>query len=169
MESPDAGSEWNDAENLEHTEEEIDDQFRALLEGLRTTIPGVMVLFSFLLILPLQASFADLSGVNTVVFYVAFASAALASVLLISPSVHQRVRAPISGIKRKSWGHVLYATKLAIVGTVFFLVAISAVVFLVSSLVITDPFAIAATVVITTIAAWAWFFVPLVTFRRVRD
>lgn len=169
MESPEAGPEWNDAENLEHTEEEIDDQFRALLEGLRTTIPGVMVLFSFLLILPLQASFADLSGVNTFVFYVAFASAALASVLLISPSVHQRVRAPISGIKRKSWGHVLYATKLAIVGTVFFLVAISAVVFLVSSLVITDPFAIAATVVVTTIAAWAWFFVPLVTFRRVHD
>lgn len=169
MESPDTGSEWNDAEDLEHTEEEIDDQFRALLEGLRTTIPGVMVLFSFLLILPLQASFADLSGANTIVFYVAFASAALASVLLISPSVHQRVRAPISGIKRKSWGHVLYATKLAIVGTVFFLVAISAVVFLVSSLVITDPFAIAATVVITTIAAWAWFFVPLVTFRRAED
>lgn len=166
MKSSQVGSEWNDADNQEHSEEEIDDQFRALLEGLRTTIPGVMVLFSFLLILPLQASFADLTGVNKVVFYVAFASAALASVLLIAPSVHQRVRAPISGIKRKSWSHVLYATKLAIVGTVFFLVAISAVVFLVSSLVITDPVAITATVVISTIASWAWFYVPLVTFSR---
>lgn len=27
---------------------EVDDQFRSLMEGLRTTIPGVMVLFSFL-------------------------------------------------------------------------------------------------------------------------
>ena len=169
MNSSEVGSEWNDADSQEHSEEEIDDQFRALLEGLRTTIPGVMVLFSFLLILPLQASFADLSGANKVVFYVAFASAALASVLLISPSVHQRVRGPISGIKRKSWSHVLYATKLAIVGTVFFLIAISAVVFLVSSLVITDPVAIAATVVISTVAAWAWFYVPLVTFRRDQD
>lgn len=145
-------------------QEEVDDQFRALMEGLRTTIPGVMVLFSFLLILPLQASFADLGGINRTVFYVAFGSAALASVLLISPSVHQRVRAPISGIKRRTWSHVMFATKLAIVGTVAFLVAISAVVFLVSSLVFSDPVAIAATVILATIAGWAWFYVPLIKF-----
>lgn len=145
-------------------QEEIDDQFRALMEGLRTTIPGVMVLFSFLLILPLQASFSDLGTVNKAVFYLAFGSAALASVLLISPSVHQRVRAPISGIKRRSWSHVLYATKMAIVGTVAFLVAISAVVYLVSSLVFSDPVAIVATVVVATIAGWAWFYVPLIKF-----
>lgn len=145
-------------------QEEIDDQFRALMEGLRTTIPGVMVLFSFLLILPLQASFADLGGINKAVFYVAFGSAALASVLLISPSVHQRVRAPISGIKRRTWSHIMYATKMAIVGTVAFLVAISAVVYLVSSLVFSDLVAVVATVVLATIAGWAWFYVPLVKF-----
>jgi hypothetical protein len=150
-------------------QEEIDDQFRALMEGLRTTIPGVMVLFSFLLILPLQASFTDLGPVNKVVFYLAFGSAALASVLLISPSVHQRVRAPISGIKRRTWSHVMYATKMAIVGTVAFLVAISAVVFLVSSLVFSDPVAIVATVVIAAIAGWAWFYVPLIKFHTSDD
>jgi len=150
-------------------QEEVDDQFRALMEGLRTTIPGVMVLFSFLLILPLQASFADLGGVNKAVFYVAFGTAALASVLLISPSVHQRVRAPISGIKRRTSSHVMYATKMAIVGTVAFLIAISAVVFLVSSLVFSDPVAIVATVVLATIASWAWFYVPLVKFASRDD
>lgn len=163
------GQDWNDAEDQDPSEEEIDDQFRALLEGLRTTIPGVMVLFSFLLLLPLQTSFSDLSGLNRVVYYFAFASAAVASVLLIAPSVHQRVRGPISGIKRKTWSHVLFATKLAIVGTLFSLVAISAVVFLVSSLVLKDPAAIAATVIITTVAAWAWFYVPLVRFGQDDD
>lgn len=146
--------------------EEIDDQFRALMEGLRTTIPGVMVLFSFLLVLPLQSSFPEISLVNTIVFYVAFASAALASILLIAPSVHQRVRGPISGIKRGTWSHVMYATKLAIAGTVAFLVSISSVVFLVSSLVFSDPLAIGATVVIASVAAWAWFYLPLVRFNR---
>jgi len=145
-------------------QEEIDDQFRALMEGLRTTIPGVMVLFSFLLILPLQAPFDDLGAVNKAVFYVAFSSAALASLLLISPSVHQRVRAPISGIKRRSWSHVMYATKMAIVGTVAFLVSISAVVYLVSALVFNEPIAVVATVVLASVAGWAWFFVPLVKF-----
>lgn len=157
---------WNHAESLEPSAEEIDDQFRALMEGLRTTIPGVMVLFSFLLVLPLQATFGDMSDPNTIVFYTAFGSAALSSVLLIAPSVHQRVRAPITGIKRRSRRHVMYATKLAIAGTIAFLVAIGAVVFLVSSLVFTDVFAVTATVFVATVAAWAWFYVPLVTFNR---
>lgn len=147
-------------------DEEVDDQFRAVMEGLRTTIPAVMVLFSFLLILPLQASFGDVSDPNTIVYYIAFASAAISSVLLISPSVHQRVRAPISGITRHTYSHVMYATKLALAGTVVFLVAIVAVVYLVSSLVFSDPFAVGASVVVAAVASWAWFYVPLVTFGR---
>lgn len=149
----------------EHSRGEIDDQFRALMEGLRTTIPGVMVLFSFLLILPLQSSFKDLSILNTVVFYVAFVSAAVSSVLLIAPSVHQRVRAPITGIRRRSWDHVMYAARLATAGSVVFAVAIAAVVYLVSSIVFTSWLAIVATVAIAAMATWAWFYLPLVTFR----
>lgn len=152
--------------NKERDPQDVDDQFRAVLEGLRTTIPGVMVLFSFLLILPLQSSFPEISTSNTAVFYTAFVSAALSSVLLIAPSVHQRVRAPISGIRRTSLEHVMSATKIAIVGTVLFLISISAVVYLVSSIVFADSFAAVATTVTTVIAGWAWFYVPLVRFRH---
>ena len=144
----------------------IDDQFRALMEGLRTTIPGVVVLFSFLLVLPLQASFGDLSGINEIVYYLAFAAAALACVLLIAPSVHQRVRAPISGIKRTTWSHVLAAARLSIAGTFCFLVAISAVVYLVSSIVFSEVIAIVATVVVAVVSGWSWFYLPLVSFER---
>lgn len=146
--------------------QDVDDQFRSVLEGLRTTIPGVMVLFSFLLILPLQSSFPEISASNTTVFYIAFSSAALSSILLIAPSVHQRVRAPISGIRRTSLEHVMSATKIAIVGTVLFLVSISAVVYLVSALVFDDLFAAMATTAITLVSGWAWFYVPLVRFRQ---
>lgn len=154
------------ARDSDTSTEEIDDRFRSLMEGLRTTIPGVMVLFSFLLILPLQSSFAEITAINTVVFYVAFSSAALALVLLIAPSVHQRVRAPISGIQRTSMSHVMFATKLAIAGTVMFLLAISSVVYLVSSIIFTNPLAVVATASITGIAVWAWFYLPLIKFER---
>lgn len=164
--STNLSEDWNAAESNTPSEDEVDDQFRALMEGLRTTIPGVMVLFSFLLVLPLQASFGDVSDPNTIVFYIAFASAALSAILLIAPSVHQRVRGPISGIKRTSWDHVLSATKLAIAGTVTFLISIAAVVFLVSSLVFTEWLAILATVIVATTAGWAWFYLPLVRFNR---
>jgi Family of unknown function (DUF6328) len=167
-EGPGPRPRWNDAHRQEHSSEEIDDQFRALMEGLRTTLPGVMVLFSFLLVLPLQPAFAEISGVNRVVYYVAFSSAALSSVLLIAPSVHQRVRGPISGIKRRTWSHVITADKLAITGTASFLVTVVSVVYLVSSLIFTDPVAIGASVMVSLIALWSWFYLPLVAFNRDR-
>ena len=144
--------------------DQVDDQFRALMEGLRTSIPGVIVLFSFLLVLPLQSAFAEIQLSNTIVYYTAFSSSALAAVLLIAPSVHQRMRAPISGIQRRTYSHVMFATKVAIAGTIFFLVAISAVVYLVSSLVFTNLTAAIATAVITGIAVWAWLYLPLFSF-----
>lgn len=145
--------------------EEVEDQFRSLMEGLRTTIPGVMVLFSFLLLLPLQTPFADISDSNRWIFYVAFVCSALASILLIAPSVHQRVRAPLSGIKRTTMGHVMAAAWLAIAGSIAFLIAICAVVYLVSSLVFADSLAIIAAVVITAVSGWAWLYLPLIRFR----
>lgn len=156
-----ASSEAQDGER-----EKLNDQFRALMEGLRTTIPGVMVLFAFLLILPVQTSFGDFSDANQVVFYVAFLSAAIASVLLIAPSVHQRVRAPISGIERKTSRHVMFATKVAIAGTISFVVSIVAVVYLVTALVFTNWIATTAAVVLAGTASWAWFYLPLVSFDR---
>lgn len=153
-------------EDGQGSNDEVDDQFRALLEGLRTTIPGVMVLFAFLLTLPLYASFEELRGLDKVVFYIAFASATLSAVLLIAASVHQRVRAPVSGIRRRTMSHVLFATKLAIVGTVTFAFSIAAVVYLVSTLVFADLPAAIATTVVALVTAWAWFYVPLVKFSH---
>lgn len=144
----------------------VDDQFRALMEGLRTTIPGVMVLFAFLLTLPLQAPFGDIGGVDTTFFYVAFMSSALAAALLIAPSVHQRVRAPVTGIRRREIQHVMVAARFAIAGTVLFLIAIAASVYLVTSLVLDDLPAAIATATVAAVSGWSWFYVPLVTFRR---
>ena len=148
--------------------EEVDDQFRALLEGLRTTIPGITVLFAFLLTLPLQSAFAQLDDVNRIVFYVAFAASAASTVLIVAPSVHQRVRAPISGIKGRRISHVMMAAYLAIGGTVLFLIAVSAVVYLVSDIVLSRFYAAVASLSITAVAGWAWFWLPLVHFRSRR-
>jgi hypothetical protein len=39
-------------------------------------------------------------------------------------------------------------------------------VFLVSVLVLTNSIAVAATTAVAAVIIWAWFYVPLVTFRR---
>lgn len=148
--------------------EDVDEQFRALLEGLRTSLPGVQVLFAFLLTAPLQGGFNDLDQMERVSFGVAFYASGLASILLIAPSVHQRVRAPATGIERHSHRHLIIATWITIVGTVAMGVAIVATTFVVSSFVFGRGLAYTTVSIITATAAWAWWYVPLVTFRRRR-
>lgn len=147
----------------------VDERFRSLLEGLRTTLPGAQVLVAFLLVLPVQAEFNTLSTIELVVYYAAFSSALLASVLLIAPSVHQRIRSPVSGITRETEAHLDVAVRLTIIGTVFLLIALSCVAYLVTSLVTNDLFAVAAAIVLTAISAYTWFYQPLIAFKDMDD
>lgn len=146
--------------------DDVDEQFRALLEGLRTSLPGVQVLFAFLLTAPLQGRFEEFDGLERAAFAVAFYASGLASILLIAPSVHQRMRAPATGIQRHSHRHLIIATWITIVGTFVMGVAIVATTFVVSSFVFGHAAAYTTGAIIAGAAAWAWWFVPLVTFRR---
>ena len=157
------------AEGAEGAESTVDDQFARLLEGLRTSLPAVQVLFAFLLTAPLQSGFDGIDGVQRSAFAVAFYASGLASVLLIAPSVHQRVRAPSSGLIRHSKRHLVWATWVAIVGSIVMAVAVLATVFLVSSLVFSTFAAAIASTLVATVLSWAWFFLPLVTFPRLKD
>lgn len=148
------------------SERTVDEQFLALMEGLRTSIPGVQVLFAFLLTAPLQGAFDDFDSIERSAFAVAFYSSGLGSVLLIAPSVHQRVRAPASGLTRHSKRDLMWATWVAIVGSVAMGVAVAATVFLVSNLVFDLALAVLATALIVGVLSWAWFYLPLVTFAR---
>jgi hypothetical protein len=154
------------AEDTSQQENDVDDQFRSLMEGLRTTLPGVQVLFAFLLVLPLQAEFASITDLEKAAYYVSFFGSAMASVLLIAPSAHQRLRAPMTGIERRSERHLDVAVNLTIVGTIIFSIALAAAVFLISSLTLTNSVAISATIAVAAITAWSWFYIPLVAFRR---
>lgn len=145
---------------------DVDDAFRAILEGLRTTLPGVMVLFAFLLTIPFQTPFTDLTSDEGVAYYTSFFASAVAAVLLIAPSAHQRLRAPQSGVKRRSRAHLLFTVRMTIVGTVAFAVALASAVYLVTALVVEERAAAISAGVIAALVAWAWFYVPLVRFRR---
>ena len=145
----------------------VDDEFRSILEGLRTTLPGTQALFGFLLILPFQGNFGDLGTTARAAYYVAFLSAALATVLLVAPSAHQRMRAPRSGIQRRSEAHLRITVWVTILGTIVLAVALAASVFLVSEVVFTSLTAAVAGGVTTFFMAMTWFYLPLVTFERI--
>jgi Family of unknown function (DUF6328) len=150
----------------EVADNEVDDAFRALLEGLRTTLPGVQVLFAFLLILPFQQSFQNLTAAEEYAYFIAFLASALAGILLIAPSAHQRLRAPQSGLRRHSIKHLQMTVRITIVGTVVFAIALVAAVYLVSSILLQDTAVVVTTLFVSLVLGWAWFYVPLVTFNR---
>jgi hypothetical protein len=154
------------AESDKRDDNDVDDQFRSLMEGVRTTLPGVQVLFAFLLVLPLQAEFSGINAGERVAYYLSFFGSAMASVLLIAPSAHQRLRAPISGVERHSERHLRVAVDLTIAGTIIFSIALGAAVYLISSLTLTDSVAIAATLAVAAVTVWSWFYLPIITFRH---
>ena len=62
-----------------------------LLAELRVALPGVQVLFAFLLVVPFNHGFDDVSDFDKGVYFFTLLATALATVLLIAPTVHHRL------------------------------------------------------------------------------
>ena len=147
-------------------DEKVEEEFRSLMEGLRTTLPGVQLATAFLLTMPMYDKYDTLVHSERMAYYIAFASSLVASLLLTAPSSHQRLRYGDDGIPRRHRRHVNAAVKIAIVGSALFAVTITAVAYLVASVVLTTPIAIGLTVAVALACLWSWYYLPLVSFRR---
>ncbi|MGH7336469.1 MAG: DUF6328 family protein, partial [Myxococcota bacterium] len=110
-----------------------------------------------LLVLPFEAGFSELAPYQERVYLAALISAAVATVLLISPSVNHRLRWR-QGDKEALLN---YATWMSIAATVFIAVAMSAAVFLITDLMFGQPAAGALTGGIASLFVWFWYGLPL--------
>jgi hypothetical protein len=76
---------------LEKAEERTARELIELLNELRVILPGVQVLFAFLLMVPFTQRFPDLDDLETGVFFMTLLCTAVATALLIAPSAHHRI------------------------------------------------------------------------------
>ena len=76
----------------ETAEERVDRELSELLHELRILLPGVQLVFAFLLTAPFSSAFDELTTSEHVAYIIAFAASAVASVLLIAPVAHHRAR-----------------------------------------------------------------------------
>lgn len=148
------------------SDRDVEQEFLSLLDGLRVTLPGVQLITAFLLTVPLYDRYPDLEPFERVAYYVAFGCALASSILLTAPSSHQRLRAHGGSVARHSARHLDVAVRLTIAGSVLFGVALTAAAFVVSSLILSTPAALAVTATIALVLGWSWFYLPLVDFRR---
>ena len=133
-----------------------------LLNELRVALPGVQVLFAFLLIVPFSQGFPKLSGLQRTVYFVAFLAAAVSSALLIAPSAYHRLRWRSRDKKRM----LETSNRLTIAGTAFVAISMSCVSYLIAD-VLFDLWP-AALIAAAVAAAFAWFWFGLPLSRRLQ-
>jgi hypothetical protein len=78
-------------ERSEDDQERLNRQMMELLNELRVAMPGVQVLFGFLLTVPFQQRFRQVTEFQETVYFVTLVAAAVATAFLIAPSAYHRV------------------------------------------------------------------------------
>jgi high-affinity Fe2+/Pb2+ permease len=71
--------------------ERLDRNLSELLQELRVALPGVQVLFAFLLAVPFQQNFTKISPFQERVYFATLLLTAASAVLLITPSAYHRM------------------------------------------------------------------------------
>jgi hypothetical protein len=142
----------------DETEEvRLDRNLQELLGELRVALPGVQVLFAFLLVVPFNEGFDGLSRAQELLYLVALLASAAASVLLIAPSAQHRMTFRLQDKRHL----VLVANRLMIVGLGALALAMTAAVALVVSVVFGTVTAAAIAAVTGLAFVVLWYVVPL--------
>ena len=66
-------------------------QLIELLNELRVALPGIQVLFAFLLVLPFNQGFTSVTQFQRDVYLVTLLTTAISAVCLIAPTMHHRI------------------------------------------------------------------------------
>jgi hypothetical protein len=141
----------------EGEKERVDRELIELLNELRVALPGVQVLFGFLLILPFQQRFEEITDFERVVYATALLVSALATALLIAPSVYHRLN-----FRRGNKERMLFdSNRLLVTGTWLTGLGIACSVFLVIEVVFGQGTAVGVTVVVGLVYAALWLALPL--------
>jgi Family of unknown function (DUF6328) len=141
--------------------ERLDRNLNQLLGELRVALPGVQVLFAFLLTVPFSQGFLDLSDFQRDAYFVVLALTAISSILLIAPTAYHRVVFR-EGLKREI---VAYSNRVVILGLGVLALAMTTAVALIAHIVFGEAAAIATGLVALALFVLLWYALPLVAKR----
>jgi predicted membrane channel-forming protein YqfA (hemolysin III family) len=149
--------------NEESKDERLDRELIEFLNELRVVLPGVQVLFAFLLTVPFTNQFARITNTQKQVFFAVFLCTTAATVLLIAPSAYHRLRWRDFDKEQM----LRTSNRLSIAGMVFLSLALVGAAFLVTDLIFHPTAAAVVTAAVAILFAWFWWGLPL--SRKLRD
>jgi hypothetical protein len=150
------------ADRNESEQERLNRQLDQLLQELRVAMPGVQVLFAFLLAVPFQQRFATVTEFQKGVYFVTLLAAAAASALFIAPTAFHRLLFE---------GHdklfiVTLGNRLTLAGLLFLAIAMTGAVLLVSDVLFDGAAVVVTAAIASSLFLGLWFGLGLV--RRLR-
>ena len=141
----------------ETQDERRDRELIELLNELRVALPGVQVLFAFLLIVPFTNGFPKLGSLDREIYFVAFMATAVSTILLIAPSSYHRLRWRQHDKERL----LVISNALTIAGLASLAVAITSTVFVITDFVFHRSWAAAFTAIVACLFLVFWYGLPL--------
>jgi len=154
---PPPGPEAPNGARRETELERYDRNLNELLGELRVALPGVQVLFAFLLVVPFNQRFGAVSEFERALYLATLLLTLLASVLLIGPTMVHRIH-----FRLGEKGYVVQTgNRLMIAGLAVFAIAMILALLLVTHYVFGAAVAVAATAVAVAAFAAIWLVLPV--------
>jgi hypothetical protein len=147
-----------DSGRFESEEQRADRNLSDLLQELRVALPGVQVLFAFLLTVPFTQRFDDLSDFDEKLYFGVLITVALATVLLVAPTAGHRIL-----FRRQQKEYIVtISNNLALVGMFLLAVSMCGAIALISDFLFGAATAIISTVVMAAAFVGFWFAGPII-------
>jgi hypothetical protein len=147
----------NGGDNDESEKERIDRELIELLNELRVALPGVQVLFAFLLAVPFQQRFSTVTSFQRDVYYGTLLASTISAAMLIAPSAYHR----LNFRRRDKRRILLHSNRLAIGGLLALAVAMCGVILLITDYLFSTTLAIVSTATATVLFTFLWVVMPL--------
>jgi hypothetical protein len=147
----------------EDPDQRLNRELIELLNELRVMLPGVQVLFAFLLTVPFSSRYRALTEGQQGIYFATFVCTTIATGLFMMPTAYHRLRFR-QGDKERI---LRTSNRFTIAGIAFLAISITLAFVLITDLLFGFGVAIALGAVVLVFLVWAWFAIPLL--RRVRD
>jgi Family of unknown function (DUF6328) len=143
----------------------LDRELEEMLQELRVALPGVQVLFAFLLTVPFSQGFATLDQTLERVYFAAVLFSAATVAFLITPTAYHRIQFRRYDKEKM----VRISTQLTLVGLACLAVALVCAIYVVTELVMGGSWTGVVTIAAALLFAALWFGLPLYRRWKTRD
>jgi membrane-associated HD superfamily phosphohydrolase len=135
----------------------LDRNLSELLQELRVALPGVQVLFAFLLAVPFQQNFTEISPFEKKVYFATLLCTAMSAALLIAPSAYHRITFHL----QQKHELVFLANRFTIAGLSFLALAMTGAIILITDVLFGGVATIVTGAAAATVFAVLWYALPL--------